>query len=225
MKYPSNDWMKVILLGFLSLISLIGVFTELSLFMVLCLIVLPLPFGYLFRIIKTSFSGFDELPEFNNWKSMYFDGLKVILTLIIYAIPVILDFLFFNFEQVFSLDMVNFSLLSLGSFILGSITQIIIFILIGFIEYIGIANMALYEGEISAAFRFREIIKRISLIGLRKYLLSYIIIWILAVITALISILALKVLIGIVIISLLIAPYFVILNVRFLALVFASSES
>jgi len=72
---------------------------------------------------------------------------------------------------------------------LGSNIQIIIFLLIGLIEYVGIANMALYEGEISTAFRFREILARISMIGWRKYLLSYAIIWILAVLTALISLL------------------------------------
>lgn len=224
-KYPASDWMKVILLGFLSLISLIGVVTELNLFTVLCLILLPLPIGYSFRIIKASFDGFDELPEFNNWKSMYLDGLKVIVTLIIYAIPVIAVFLFFNPDLIFHLDMVNFTLLYLGSSILNSTTQIIIFILIGFIEYIGIANMALYDGEISAAFRFREIIRRISSIGYKKYLLSYIIVWVLAILSALVSYITLLILIGIVIIPLLIAPYFMILTARFLALVFASSES
>ncbi len=217
--------MKVILLGFLSLISLIGILTEFNLFTFFFLIILPLPFGYLFRIIKISFKGFDELPEFNNWKYMYLDGVKVILTLIIYAIPVVIIFLFSNPYQIFSLDMANFSLLSLGPFLLGSIIQIIIFILIGFIEFIGITNMALYDGEISAAFRFREIIKRISMIGFKKYLLTYIIIWIIVIITALISLLALLILIGIIIIPLLIAPYFMILNTRLLSLIFASSES
>ncbi len=224
-KYPSSDWMKVILLGFLSLISLIGVFSQGNLFALSSLILLPLPLGYLFRIIKTSFGGFDELPEFNNWKSMYFDGAKVLIILIIYALPVIAVFLIFNFDQLFYLNMANVSLIYLGSSILGSVTQIIVFILIGFIEYIGIANMALYGGEIGAAFRFREITQRISLIGFRKYLLSYAVIWIIGILTASISLLTYLIVIGIVIIPLLIAPYFVILNARFCALIFASSES
>lgn len=224
-KYPGEDWMKVILLGFLSLISFIGILTQLNLFTLLCLIVLPLPVGYLFKIIKSSFKGSDKLPGFDEWISMYLDGLKVILTLIIYAIPVFVVFLIFNPTQIFYLDMANFSLLYLGSSILGSVTQLAIFILIGFVEYIGIANMALYDGEIRAAFRFREIIKRISMIGFRMYVVSYITILVLGGIVALISSAAAMVVVGMVIIPLLIAPYYMILNVRFCALIFASSEA
>lgn len=224
-KYPSEDWMKVILLGFLSLISLIGVLTELNVFTLLCLILLPLPLGYLFKIIKSSFKGLDELPDFDNWRSMYLDGVRVILTVIIYVIPVVAVFLFFNFELLFSLNISSFSIFALWPWILGSTIQIIIFILIGLVEYVGIANMALYEGEIGAAFRFREIFKRISMIGWKKYLISYAIIWILGIIAALFSIISILVLVGILIIPLLIVPYFMTLNARFLALVFASSES
>jgi hypothetical protein len=222
-KYPADDWMKVILLGFLTLIAFIGVLTEINLFTLLFLLMLPLPSGYLFKIIKSSFKGYDELPDFDNWRSMYLDGFKVILVLIIYALPVLAVFLWFNYEIFYS-SIPSFSLYTLWSWILGSNIQIIIFLLIGLVEYVGIANMALYDGEISAAFRFREIFARISMIGVRKYLLSYAIIWILAVLTALISLFAQSILIGIVIIPLLIVPFFAILNARFCALVFASSE-
>jgi len=47
--------MKVILLGFLTLISLVGLITEINIFTILWLVLLPLPLGYLFKIIKTSF--------------------------------------------------------------------------------------------------------------------------------------------------------------------------
>jgi hypothetical protein len=221
-KYPA-DWMKVILLGFLTLIAFIGVLTEINLFTLLFLLTLPLPSGYLFKIIRSSFKGYDELPDFDNWRSMYLDGFKVILVLIIYALPVLAVFLWFNYEIFYS-SIPNFSLYILWSWILSSNIQIIILLLIGLVEYVGIANMALYDGEISAAFRFREIFARISMIGVKKYLLYYAIIWILAVLTALISLFAQSILIGIVIIPLLIVPYFVILNARFCALVFASSE-
>lgn len=216
--------MKVILLGFLSLFAMIGVLNSVNFFSIF-LIILPLPLGYLLKIIKTSFKGSDELPDFDNWKSMYLNGIKLILTVIIYFLPIIILVLILNPSQIFSLFNTNFSLYNLWSMFLGSIGQIIIFIAIGVMEYVGIANMALYDGEISAAFRFREIINRIAMIGWKKYLISYLIIWILGFLTFIISILMLFILIGIIIIPLLIIPYFMTLNARFLALIFASSES
>lgn len=216
--------MKVILLGFLSLFAMIGVLNSVNFFSIF-LIILPLPLGYLLKIIKTSFKGSDELPDFDNWKSMYLNGIKLILTVIIYFLPIIILVLILNPSQIFSLFNTNFSLYNLWSMLLGSIVQIIIFIAIGVIEFVGIANMALYDGEISAAFRFREIINRISMIGWKKYLIFYLIIWILGFLTFIISILMLFILIGIIIIPLLIIPYFMTLNARFLALIFASSES
>lgn len=216
--------MKVILLGFLSLFAMIGVLNSVNFFSIF-LIILPLPLGYLLKIIKTSFKGSDELPDFDNWKSMYLNGIKLILTVIIYFLPIIILVLILNPSQIFSLFNTNFSLYNLWSMFLGSIGQIIIFIVIGVMEYVGIANMALYDGEISAAFRFREIINRIAMIGWKKYLISYLIIWILGFLTFIISILMLFILIGIIIIPLLIIPYFMTLNARFLALIFASSES
>lgn len=224
LKYPGDDWMKVILLGFLSLISIIGTIPGVNLFSMIFLVLLPLPVGYLFKVIKSSFNGFDVLPGFNSLNSMYLDGVKVILTLIIYSLPLIAILLIFDPEVMFYLDLASFSLLYLGSLLLGSWIQICALVLIGFIEYIGVANMALYDGEISAAFRFREIIKRISMIGLRKYLISYIIVLILGVIVVTISSFAMSNLVGIMVIPLLVAPYFLLLNARFLALIFASSE-
>jgi hypothetical protein len=223
-KYPGTDWMKVILLGFLSLISVIGVITQLNLFTLLFLIMLPLPIGYLFKIIKTSFRGFDELPNFNSWKEMYADGLKVLLTIFIYALPILLIFILLNQGQLITSVINNYSLIALQPFILGSSIQIIVFIIIGLVEFMGIANMALYDGEFMAAFSFREIVKRISMIGLAKYLACYLIIWLIIALAVLISILTMIALIGIILVPLLIVPYFLVLNTRFLALVFASSE-
>ena len=85
--------------------------------------------------------------------------------------------------------------------------------------------MALYDGEFQAAFNFREIRQRISMINWKRYLAYYIIIWIIGVITVFISSVTLTLLVGIFIVPLIIAPYFLVLSTRFLALIFASSES
>ena len=71
-KYSSENWMKIIALGFISLIALIGISNHISIFF---LIVGFIPAGYLLRILKTSFKGLDELPIFNDWMKMFIDGL------------------------------------------------------------------------------------------------------------------------------------------------------
>lgn len=195
--------------------------TVFNIFTVLWLLLLPIPLGYLFKIVKTSFKGLDELPDFDNWKSIYLDGFKLIVVIIIYALPVAAIFLLIN-PGIISIDPSNFSLIILWSLFIG--IPLLIFIAIGLIEYMAIANMALYDGNITAAFSFREIIKRISMIGWRKYLIYYFLIWIIVVLTALISYLTLLITVGIIIIPLVIIPYFMILSSRLLAMIFASSE-
>jgi hypothetical protein len=222
--YPSEDWMKVIILGFLSLISFIGLLTPLNIF-TFFLVIIPLPLGYLFRVLKTSFEGSNNLPDFDRWMSMYTDGIRVVLVSIIYAVPIIVMMLLFNPDTILSLSLSSFSVVILWGLITGSVIQLMVFIIISLIGLVALANLALYQGEISAAFRFREIIKRIAMIGWKNYLITYVLIWAIALIIMLLSSLTFTSVIGIIIIPLIIAPYFIILSTRLLALVFASSES
>ena len=219
-KYSSENWMKIIALGFISLIALIGIS---NIFLSFFLIIGFIPAGYLLRILKTSFNGSDELPIFNEWMKMFIDGFKVVMVIIIYAIPVIIIALISNINQLPTISAI--SALYLWGIVTGSNLQIILFFIIGFIELIGIANMALYDGEFKAAFNFSEIRQRISMINWKRYLAYYIIIWIIGVITVFISTVTLTLLVGIFIVPLIIVPYFLVLSTRFLALIFASSES
>jgi hypothetical protein len=145
------------------------------------------------------------------------------MVIIIYAIPVIIIALISNINQLPTISAI--SALYLWGIVTGSNLQIILFFIIGFIELIGIANMALYDGEFKAAFNFSEIRQRISMINWKRYLAYYIIIWIIGVITVFISTVTLTLLVGIFIVPLIIVPYFLVLSTRFLALIFASSES
>jgi hypothetical protein len=219
-KYSSENWMKIIALGFISLIALIGIS---NIFLSFFLVVGFIPAGYLLRILKTSFKGSDELPIFNEWMKMFIDGFKFVLVIMIYALPVIIIALIMNINQLPTIS--AFSILYLWGIVTGSNLQIILFFIIGFIELIGIANMALYDGEFKAAFNFGEISHRISMINWKRYLVFYILIWIIGVITVFISTVTLTLLVGIFIVPLIIAPYVLVLSMRFLALVFASSES
>jgi hypothetical protein len=224
LQYSASDWMKVIILGFIFLFLFMGILGilkgEIYIFLLIPGI---LSLGYLFRVLKDTLNGSDQIPDFNGWWEMFTDGLRVLLVALIYIIPVILITLIPYFTQQ-TISIGSFAGISLWSFLTGSTTQIIVFTLVGIIEFMGIANMVLYQGEIIAAFRFGEILQRISMIGWKKYLIWYLIIWILGSVAFLISILALNILIGIIVVPLIILPYFALLTARSLAMVFVSSE-
>jgi hypothetical protein len=86
--------------------------------------------------------------------------------------------------------------------------------------------MALYEGELGAAFKFSEVMDRIAMIGWGKYIVWYIIMVLLGVVAYGIAFgISFNTFgIGIIVRILLIYPYFAMFGARSLALLFASSE-
>ncbi|MGV8143926.1 MAG: DUF4013 domain-containing protein, partial [Methanothermobacter sp.] len=101
---------------------------------------------------------------------------------------------------------------------------IIVAIIVGLIEVMAIANMALYEGELGAAFKFSEVMDRIAMIGWGKYLGWYIIMVLLGLVAAAIAGVTMMIIIGFILTPLIIYPYFAMFGARSLALLFASSE-
>ncbi|MBV1767205.1 MAG: DUF4013 domain-containing protein, partial [Methanobacterium sp.] len=80
-QYPSSDWKKVIILGIITILSILIV----PIFLVM---------GYVFRALKASIAGSEELPEFDEWGDMLVDGLKVFLVGFVYfLIPAIILFI------------------------------------------------------------------------------------------------------------------------------------
>lgn len=208
-KYPSQKWGKIIILGIILIIPIVNF----------------IGLGYLFRVLKATFAGIDEVPEFDEAGELFVDGLKILVVGFVYAIPVtiigaIISIIFgiSAGSTASSFDM--FAILA------GSLVYVIIAIIIGLIESIAIANMALYEGELGAAFKFSEVMDRISAIGWGKYIIWYIVMILLAIIAYLvaagISIITFG--IGIILVILVIAPYISVFAARSLALLFASSE-
>jgi hypothetical protein len=57
LRYPTSNWSKVVILGVLFLLS----FFIITLFLAL---------GYLFRVVKSSLAGAEELPVFESWGEM-----------------------------------------------------------------------------------------------------------------------------------------------------------
>ena len=223
-RYSSTDWLKVIILGVLIILPIIGLIYSFTAVTPLLLLFGFFSLGYLYRIIKSFIAGSDLLPDFDDWSLMATDGLKIAIVVTCYNLPLIMFALILAVLQG-TLNLFFFQSLTLWNFLTGSPLQLIIFILIGLIESIAFTNMALYDGEISAAFRFTEILDRISMIGWIKYLLWYISVLVICLIAVLIAYFSMMIVIGIILVPLIIIPYTAIVITRSLALIFASSES
>jgi hypothetical protein len=211
-KYPSSSWGKVLILGIITIASILIV----PFFLLL---------GYMFRIIKATLAGIDELPEFDEIGDMFVDGLKVFVVGFVYAIPVwILSAIFGLVTGGNSATAVT----SLGTgyalaFILGNIVFLIIAVIIGLIELMAIANMAYNDGDLGTAFRFSEILDIIAAIGWGKYIVTYIVIVILAAIGWMIGVFTMFIIIGFILLPLVIIPYVVMFEARGIGLLFTEA--
>ncbi|BDZ69710.1 DUF4013 domain-containing protein [Methanobacterium petrolearium] len=215
-KYPSKDWKKVIILGMLSLLSFL---------------IVPgfLTMGYLFRALKWSIAGVDDLPDFDEWGEMFVDGFKVfVVQLAYFIVPAVILFLsvWASIGSLLALQSVGdvtvpttvFSLMG-GLFFLGVIVSVIF----GVFFTIALANMAYYNGEIRAAFRFHEITDRIAAIGWVDLIIWYVMMMIIGLgIGFVASILFFIPILGWILIILIIYPYLYLLYARALGLLFVS---
>jgi hypothetical protein len=217
-KYPSTDWKKVIILGILFVISFL---------------IVPAFFamGYTFRALKASIAGSDELPEFDEWGDMFIDGLKVFIVNIAYfIIPFIVIFIgtwasISSMIAVSGAGTVANPTIFLGLVGITVIIGIMLAIIFGLLALIAIANMALYDSELGAAFRFSEILERIAMIGWGKYIIWYIVMIVIGLVAGVIvGILNIIPIIGLIIALIIIYPYLYLLFFRSTALIFASSE-
>lgn len=218
LKYPLTNFKKVLILGILTVLSSL---------------IIPgfLVLGYVFKIIKSTLEDSSELPEFNNWTSMFVDGLKVFGVLFIYTfIPSIIIILgiwgallpLLTVPGAGSLLDSNLSLNLLSGVALFGLG---ILVVISFVIPVALANMA-YHNRLGAAFSFKEIIGKIKEIGGVSYLIWYvimlIIIWAMSYVS---TILMVPLLIGIIIVPLIISPYFSIFFARSTGLVYKYEDS
>lgn len=173
LKYPLSNWKKFLFLGILFVITdlhvIAGQFSgNIGILLGLFYVTLPfwlISYGYIFRIIKLSLTGENKLPEFNNWKNMFIDGLKVFIAFII---PFIIYSLVFVILYVNKL--IPFS---------GIWQTIVLFTIIIPIVFIAVTNKAYHENKSSSApifkiFKVREILENISLKGWNNFTKWYI---------------------------------------------------
>ena len=141
--------------------------------------------GYSYRITKIGINGMingnDPIPEFKDWITLFFEGIKITIVRFIYLLPGTLVFLIFSTSLVVSTiisadmhDMIEFP----GYYVLyGELGIIAISIMLWLIFYlfsiVAIPNMINNKGSLKSAFKIKEIVAIIKSIGVFKYIQFY----------------------------------------------------
>jgi hypothetical protein len=198
LRYPLSDWKKVLIYGFIGLFTTTAAFRGfialngltypylIALLVFIELIVSIYFTGYFLRIIKTSLLGKQKLPQFNSTLEMFSDGVKVFLVGIVFMIPIILVIIIFTLLSSTALEIIvhqalinGFNLqnligvlMSLGVGI-GFLYALFYMIVILPIFIVSLVNMANNNDKLEAAFRFREIYKKIGSIGWVNLIIWY----------------------------------------------------
>ncbi|KUK74449.1 MULTISPECIES: DUF4013 domain-containing protein [Methanobacterium] len=144
--------------------------------------------------MKSSINNANKPPKFDQWKIMFIDGIKVSIVNIIYLIPVILIAIVFlainplNIVPIIKIieyypnnvfSMLNDMLWYLKTgFVVLMLLYTYMIIIYPFIN-IAVAYMAYNDSKLKTAFKFREILHKISTIGWKNFTLWYIVIKIL----------------------------------------------
>ena len=224
LKYPSSNWSKVVILGILLLISILIIPIFLSL-------------GYMFRVIKATLAGVDELPSFDEWEEMLIDGVKLFLVYLIYSLPAIIIGIFSVISLWSSLRSLIyitqtsggnitpdafFNILG-GTFLIGMIIAGLYILVIYPIMAVAVGNMAYYNGELGAAFRFDEILSTIYEIGWVDLIIWYIMMIVLGSIIGFIGGIIGIIPIGWLVIILIVYPYLYLFYSRAVARLYLSA--
>ena len=225
LRYPTSNWSKLVIVGVLFLIS----FLIIPLFLVL---------GYMFRVIKASLAGVEELPAFEEWVEMLVEGIKLLLVYIIYSLPAIIIAIISFISLWSSLKSLTYITQANGTTVTPDMffaffggTALIGLIIAGLyslviypIMAVAIGNMAYYNGEFSAAFRFNEILSIISQIGWVDLIIWYIVLIMVGIaIGFLVSIIAIIPILGWIFLIFIVYPYFYLFYARAVAWLYSSA--
>ena len=187
--------------------------------LIVSVIIFPLFLGYTMEVMR----GKKPAPEVQNWGKLFIDGLKLFVTGLIYAIPIIILTLFLVGGSVLTLaggdpGRVMAAVVALAG---GLLVIVILAILIALVATFGYIRLARTD-SIGEAFNFSAILDRIGKIGWGSYIVALIIIdlviWVIEVLLMLIPMVGM-------LLNLLLVPAYGIFFIRYITLIYDSVPS
>jgi hypothetical protein len=180
------------------------------------LLAIPL-LGYELKILR----GEKPSPEITDWGTLIVDGIKYLVIVIVYCIPLAVIAIVSIAPLVMAAIQQNMAaiLAGVGAFLIGLAIFVIVAVIIGLIAPIGIIRFA-RTGSMSEAFNFGAILGTIGRIGWINYILALIII---AVIVGFVQgiLMAIPIIGGLV--TFILFPFFVLFETRYLCQVYDSA--
>jgi hypothetical protein len=144
-------------------------------------IIFPLILGYELEVYR----GKKPAPEPTNWGTLFIDGIKLLIIEIIYAIPSLIVLGLTIGAAALAVMSPGRAMALWGSFALGIVITIIVAFITGLVAAMGIVRFA-RTGRMGEAFNFGAIFELIGKIGWGSYILSLIVVDVVAAIIALI---------------------------------------
>jgi hypothetical protein len=227
LKYSASDLKMLVLLGIVLFIAdsaegitFTGIIAnEIKLVLFILAVILGIfEAGYVFRILVETIQGSTKLPKFDNLKSIFVQGIKEIILLILYFSIPILFFGIFYLNFLISMDFNELPIIN--DIFITIILSVTILIYIFFPAVL--LHRAHNEGNFISSFDFKKIYHKIRSIGLKRLVVVYLGLFIIVSIVKIVltSTFADNVpFIGEVIPDLIIAPYLLIFTTRVLGLI------
>ncbi|MBZ2166518.1 DUF4013 domain-containing protein [Methanobacterium spitsbergense] len=184
LRYPLSNLKNLLIFGIILVIA--NLYTLFSLNNIVLIVVLGIfgfifaliSYGYEIKIMRSTLEGYNELPEFNQWFSIFIDGLKLFLVAFVYLIPVILIIFATTLSMGLGFGIKGTSILNnmnlivfFGVIVLVSLLYIIIILPL---VSMALANMANNNSKLDEAFKFDTILKIISNLGWGNLVVWYI---------------------------------------------------
>lgn len=189
--------------------------------LIIATILLGIPLaGYILKVLR----GEKPAPEVADWGTLFVDGIKAIIVMLIYAIPVIIiEILLIGGMMASAMTGDPTAMMAaIGAMLVGLVIIFILAIIIAIFELIGIVRFA-RSGSIGEAFNFSAILATIGKIGWVSYIIALVVYAVVSVIFGIIvTILMMIPILGIILYLCLIPP-FALLAARYICLVYDSA--
>ena len=183
-KYPLSNKKTFLFLGLIVILSdLTNIFGSarynglIIIFGILSLILFFVKLGYQLRIMEFSTEVNNILPELNEWKDLFINGLKVMVVTLVYVIPILV--IIIPLAIIIAITSVNSNgnLVDTNMFKTFGLFTIIMGLYLAILYpmyFMSLANMAKNRRNIDYAFKFNEIKNIVSNVRLGNFIIWYI---------------------------------------------------